>query len=317
MTRAATVTSSASARLDTRRPFTRADALAAGIPASALRGSRFRRIFTGVYIEARVPEHPLVRARAALLLHPPSAFVSHVSAARVLGLPVPRDPLEHVTVASAGDRSKRAGIRCHVGPGDDVIEVQGIRVSGPHRMFVELASVLHLVDLVVVGDALVRTGKATPESLVAACEQCENRHAGAALRAARLVRAMVDSPMETRLRLLIVLAGLPEPVVNHRIRDQDGRVLRRFDLSYPSVRLIVEYDGRQHVEVKANWTSDLDRREELDDNGWRILVVTSDGIYRDPARTVARVHRALRTCGWRGLPARTSDAWRPHFPGRS
>jgi hypothetical protein len=126
----------------------------------------------------------------------------------------------------------------------------------------------------------------------------------------------VDSPMESRLRLLLVLAGLPEPEVDHRIRDDYGNVRRRFDLSYPSVRLIVEYDGRQHVEIKKNWESDLERREEFDDDGWRILVVTSKGIYREPARTVARVHQALRLRGWRGLPRQTADAWRPFFPGR-
>jgi very-short-patch-repair endonuclease len=183
-------------------------------------------------------------------------------------------------------------------------------------MFVELASVLSLVDLVVAGDALVRLGQVTPASLVAACEGSTSRHAQAALRAARYVRTEVDSPMESRLRLLLVLAGLPEPTVNHKIRDEHGRVRRRFDLSYPSVRLIVEYDGRQHVEVRENWTSDLERREELDTTGWRIVVVTSEGIYRDPAGTIARVRAALRDQGWRGLPARTSDAWRAHFPGR-
>ena len=82
------------------------------------------------------------------------------------------------------------------------------------------------------------------------------------------------------------------------------------------MRLIVEYDGRHHVEVKDSWLSDLRRREELDDAAWRLLVVTSDGIYRTPAETVARVHGALRRQGWPGLPPRPSDAWRPHFPGR-
>jgi len=48
------------------------------------------------------------------------------------------------------------------------------------------------------------------------------------------VRIGVDSPLETRLRLLIVLAGLPEPKVNHQLRDQHGDVVMRFDLSYPS-----------------------------------------------------------------------------------
>lgn len=303
--------------IETRRPFTRSDALAAGIPARELRGSRFRRIFTGVYIDARVPDHPLVRAQAALLLHEPGSYVSHSTAARIYGVPVPDDPAEHVTVSTAGGRSKRSGIECHVASGSDVAVVAGVRVSGPHQMFLELASRLSLVDLVVVGDALVRVGKATPASLLAACELSRRRCAAAALRAARYVRAEVDSPMETRLRMLIVLAGLPEPETNHQIRDDAGRVRRRFDLCYPSIRLIVEYDGRQHVETRESWESDLKRREELDEADWRILVVTSAGIYKNPAETVVRVHQALRKRGWRGLPARTSDAWRPYFRGRS
>ena len=54
---------SPSPRLETRRPFTRADALAAGIPARDFRGSKFRRILHGVYIDAHVPDHPLIRPR--------------------------------------------------------------------------------------------------------------------------------------------------------------------------------------------------------------------------------------------------------------
>lgn len=305
------------AGFDTRRPFTRVDALAAGISPRQLRGSRFRRIFTGVYVDARVRDDPLVRAEAALLLHPATAYASHLTAARIRRLPVPTHPDEHVTVRRPEDRTKRSGIRCHVGRPTELVRVRGVLVSGPHQLYVELASVLSLVDLVVVGDALVRTSGVTPESLVAACRASTDRHAGAALRAALLVRAEVDSPMETRLRLLIVLAGLPEPTVNYKIRDERGVVVRRLDLSYPQVKLIVEYDGRQHVEVIANWNSDIDRREELDEDEWRLLVVTGEGIYKDPQRTVTRVHRALRSRGWRGLVARPCDGWRPHFPGRT
>lgn len=301
--------------LDTRRPFTRTDALAANISPKQLRGSRFRRIFRGVYVDARVADHPLLRAEAALLLQPAGAFASHTTAALIHRVPVPTGPLTHVTVLDADDRRRREGIRCHVASANDVVRVGRVPVSEPHRMFVELAAVLSLVDLVVAGDALVRLGKATPGSLVDACERSASRHAQDALRAARYVRAEVDSPMETRLRLLLVLAGLPEPTVNHTLRDEHGTVRRRFDLSYPSVRLIVEYDGRQHVAVRAAWTSDLQRREELDATGWRIVVVTSEGIYRDPAGTIARVRAALRDQGWRGLPP-PSEAWRPHFPAR-
>lgn len=102
--------------------------------------------------------------------------------------------------------------------------------------------------------------------------------------------------------------------MNHEVRDEYGTVLRRFDLSYPALRLIVEYDGRQHVQREENWESDLDRREQFDEWGWRIIVVTSRGIYRDPGRTVERVHRALRRAGAR--PPHPGTGWQRHFPGR-
>jgi hypothetical protein len=67
-------------------------------------------------------------------------------------------------------------------------------------------------------------------------------------RSASLARKGVDSPQETRLRLLLVLAGLPEPRVNLLLRGRDGSWRRRYDLAYELLRLIIEYDGRQHAE---------------------------------------------------------------------
>ncbi|HSV39896.1 MAG TPA: DUF559 domain-containing protein [Nocardioidaceae bacterium] len=299
--------------LDPRRPFTRPDALAAGFTPKQLRGSKFRRIFHGVYVDAKVPDHPLIRAKGALLVHPSSAMVSHHTAALVYELPLRRDVVEHVTVVKPADRSARAGITCHVGPTDSARLVDGVRVPSPADLFSQLASVLSLVDLVVVGDAMVRRKLTSPEALVEHAMAAMGRHRVLARRAAALVRERVDSPMETRLRVLLVLAGLPEPEVNLSLRDSQGRELRRLDLSYPLVKLAVEYDGRHHIERKSQWSQDLERREELDEEGWRILVVTSDGIYRQPERTVLRVWRALRDRGFAGVPARPGDEWRGHF----
>jgi hypothetical protein len=122
--------------------------------------------------------------------------------------------------------------------------------------------------------------------------------------------------METRLRLLLVLSGLPEPEVNRTIRADNGDALRRYDLSWPAARVIVEYDGRQHVERVEQWESDLDRREAIDDEGWRIVVITARGIYGQPGRTVERVWRVLRVRRLNGMPTRPADDWRAHFPGR-
>lgn len=300
--------------LDTSRPFTRAQGRAAGQDPSRARVGRFKRVLFGVYVDASVELTPVVRSQAALALFEHTAFASHFSAARVHGVPVPPHPDEHVTVTERRHRRRPQGVVPHVDPRPEVTVVDGVRVSTPTQMFIELAPLLSLVDLVVVGDHLVRNRKVSLRHLVAACQQSNARGARAARRAATHVRERVDSPMETRLRMLIVLAGLPEPQVNLSLRDVDGQPLRRYDLCWPSVRVIVEYDGRQHIERERNWESDLDRREAIDDDGWRILVVTSRGIYREPERTVLRVWRLLRARHLPGVPARPSDTWRAHFP---
>ena len=174
-----------------------------------------------------------------------------------------------------------------------------------------------MVDLVIVGDWLVRKKRVKLDALRRYCETAPSRHAAAARLAASFVREGVDSPMETRLRMLIVLAGLPEPVVNLTIRDVTGNPVRRYDLSWPTIRLIVEYDRKHHVERVEQWEKDLARREAIEDDDWRILVVTSSGIFDVPEETVARVHSQLRRRRMPGTPARPRETWRAHFPGKT
>lgn len=298
--------------LDLTRPFRRADGLTAGITRSELVGPMFRRIFTGVYIGSAAPRDPLERVIAALLIHPAGAIASHTSAARVYGVPLP-DGLadEHVSVLAAKDRRPRPGLRSHVArPGTEVARLRGLRVSAPAHAFVELATLLTLVDLVVVGDYLARKEWVTPEELVAVADASGHP---LAKRAARLVRREVDSPMETRLRLLIVLAGLPEPKVNHKLYKPDGTVRYRFDLSWPELKLAVEYDGRQHRADNSQWDHDLERDEWLDGVQWKRVPVFSWGVYKRPDQTLARVVKALHERRCPDLPRRLDDEWRLHF----
>lgn len=303
--------------LDTRRPFTRAEALAAGITPAQLRAARFRRLFRGVYVDAAVAPTPRLRVLGALRLFDDLAWASHASAARLHDLPVPTLPDEHVSVPQPKHRRHHPGVRTHVGDPCHIVVRGGVRVTHELQTFVELAGLLGLVDLVVVGDHLVRRCGVTPERLVAWCAGSRHPAAARARKAAAYVRADVDSPMETRLRMLLVLAGLPEPRVNLTVRAGDGEVLRRHDLSYPEAKVVVEYDGRHHVERVEQWEADLDRREAIDDEAWRILVVVAAGIYRHPERTLRRVHRLLLARGCSGVPTRLSADWRPHFPGHA
>ena len=169
------------------------------------------------------------------------------------------------------------------------------------------------VDLVVVGDRFVKLKRCTPQQLVSFCESWAGYFRRKAVYCATLVRAGVDSQMENRLRLLIVLGGLPEPEVNFKLRRADGSIRRRFDLSYPSVRLVIEYDGRQHAEDADQWQIDIERREELDDENWRLLIVTRKGIYDRPLDTLLRVRDKLIMLSYPGVPRRFTDGWQTHF----
>jgi very-short-patch-repair endonuclease len=88
----------------------------------------------------------------------------------------------------------------------------------------------------------------------------------------------------------------------------------RVDLSYPELRIAIEYDGQQHREDLRQWNKDIDREDWLERHGWRVLSVISTGIYRRPDQTVARVYTALEQRGCTGLPRVPSDEWRVHFP---
>ncbi|GAB3433897.1 DUF559 domain-containing protein [Phycicoccus ginsengisoli] len=294
--------------------FTTAEAVAAGMSDKVLRGPQVQRVFRGVYVRRDVPLDTRVRTLAALRLAPEGSVAASATAAELLGGTVPQETRIHLRVPSgrlrvpgvAAQVRSRSRLRARVG---------GLPVTTAEDTFVDLAGELGLVDLVVLGDSLVARRRTTPEALVAAAGRVRGRHAALARRGAGLVRTGVDSPMESRLRMLLVLAGLPEPVVNHIEYDEWGAWVRRYDLSYPDLRLAVEYDGRQHAESQRQWERDVERREELEAEGWRIVVVLAKGVYREPERTLERVAVALSE---RGRPARvTSQEWRLHFPSRT
>jgi hypothetical protein len=307
-----------STMLDPRRPFTRAQALASGLTDAVLRGPGFRPVYRGVHISSEITLWPSVFIEAALLLHPPDAFASHWSAATIHQLPVPDHHQVHISVFEKADRRRREGIRPHLAVADAAVTTRlGVRVSTPLQLFLEMAGCLNLVDLVVLGDAMVKRGHASLRDLRDAAATTRMPRGDLARRAAALVREGVDSPMETRLRMLIVLAGLPEPKVNHVIRRRDGSVMLRLDLSYPGLRIAVEYDGQQHRADLQQWSDDIDRADWFDDTGWKVIKVIAPGIYRRPAQTIRRVRDALVARGCPDVPRVLSDEWRAYFPTKA
>lgn len=301
---------------DPSQPFSRADARAAGIGLKTLLSSRFHKIFYDCYVSSAVPLSTRLRAMAALGISPPGSFVSHATAARIWGGIVSETSDVHVTVPPTAVRSSRQGVKAHAGViGAAVTRFRNLAISTPEQTFLDLATCLDLVALVVVGDSLIRAGRTTAAALHDAALAWRGRGAKLARRATRYVRDGVDSAMETRLRMLIVLAGLPTPQVNFILRHPDGSWWMRFDLCYPSLKLIIEYDGRQHAEDDDQWLHDLKRREALDRMGWRIIVVTSRDYYDTPEEVLRRLRDALIDRGMLGVRRRFKTEWMRHIVG--
>ena len=116
------------------------------------------------------------------------------------------------------------------------------------------------------------------------------RGIGVLRRAIELADARAESPMETRLRLLFILAGLPRPTLQVSLRADRGIFLARPDLYYPIHRVAIEYDGATHRE---SLVADNRRQNRLLEAGYRILRFTAADVMTTPAATVRMVCRAL------------------------
>lgn len=305
--------------LDTKRPFTRAEAIRAGLTDEELSSRQFQRLFHGLYVRSSVKVGARELAAAALHVCPPGSYASHQTAAALWGAAIDEETSIHVSVPGGCNRSERRGVVAH--RADKAVRPlrhRGLRLSSPTRVFLELAaSRTNLVELVTIADSLVKATRTTPEDLKAAAEAYQGKGARLARRAAGYVRAGVDSPTESRLRMLIVLGRLGDPTPNVILRDEQGEWLRRLDMCFPEYKIVVEYDGRHHTDNRRTWAADLKRREELEQQGWRFVVIVAEALYGDPVDTWRRVRSALEERGCRGLPQRLTAEWYRLFAGQA
>src|SRR2546425_4714917 len=96
--------------------------------------------------------------------------------------------------------------------------------------------------------------------------------------------------METRLRILLVLTGLPRPEVQVSIRDDDGRFLGRPDLLYRLQRLAIEYDGGNH---RDRLVGDNRPQDRLVGAGFRLLRLTAADVCGTPPALTTHVRHRL------------------------
>jgi hypothetical protein len=288
-----------------RQPFTVAKAHALGLAEGRLRHADLSRPAHGVRRPG--PTRDLAGlAQATSLVLPVSSAFSHVTAARLLGLPVPgrwapAEPLHVMNVTSAA-KIRRAGCEGHRGlESRRVAERADLRVVSPEDTWCDLAALggLDLDELIVLGDAVVHYRRGIPTRQLAEAVIRRRGGRGRRLMADALpqLRPRNNSPMETRARLLFLRGGLPEPELNVVINDQtSGQWLSDSDFVWREERVVAEFDGDHHRTDRQQWQNDVARRENLQDDGWAFVQLTYSSVMVRP-RNQATVRRLRQLLG--------------------
>jgi very-short-patch-repair endonuclease len=150
-----------------------------------------------------------------------------------------------------------------------------------------------LVDAVVRIDALANVCRFDPADILALSDRRPSARGYRDLRrAVALADRRAGSPMETRLRLILVSGGLPAPEVQYPVLDDIRRRAVWLDLAYPAQRIGIEYEGADHARPERVLL-DAGRYTRLVDAGWRIYRFTKYQVYAEPDEIVATIGRAL------------------------
>ena len=178
----------------------------------------------------------------------------------------------------------------------DVTTLGGIPVTKVPRTLLDYAAVATQKALeTAISDAL-RRGVTSPQQLRRIIERTggRGRRGTAALRS--VLQSFGTSPPESVLELRLVRllrrSGLPQPVIQHTIRDK-GAVVARLDLAYPELHLAIEADGYRYHGGPAAWKRDVARRNSLTALGWQVIPLTWDDVSHRPQAVVERIKQGI------------------------
>ena len=159
----------------------------------------------------------------------------------------------------------------------------------------EICARLPLIEAVVIADAALHSRRLRLEQLSSWTDSESGR------RGIQNVRRMLahvepaaESPMESRLRMLLVMAGLPRPRAQVSIHDRWGRFAGRpTSTTKPSVwELSTTAPG-----IETRWLPTIAARTRLLNAGVRLLRFTASDVLGDPDLVVGQVRDMLtRAC---------------------
>lgn len=274
-----------------------------GITKGRMRGGDLTRPLHGVVMlpgSSLDPQSIDARIAATQLILSPGQFLSRRTAAHLLGIPVHRkDTVVDVGAMSPNSPPRRRGVRGHVLRAGTFERLPSAPswLPTPAEVWCLLSPVASLSELISAGDYLISGANRRDEPLATTADLREAMlrftgcH-GANLRqiALPMLRTGVESPAESALRLIIVQAGMPEPVTSCPVPTQHATL--HADLGYPHLKIAIEYEGAYHFETIEQARKDISRHEAMRAAGWTVILATARDL-RDPRDFLSRLGQTL------------------------
>ena len=301
------------------RPFTVEDALASGVRPGSLRNAQLAKPSRGIRIPGNDKPVQLPElARVYSTVWPYSA-ASHATAFSVWQMPgfhpQGESPGIHISRRAGHTMPRRRGAIGHETNllDEEVCAIEGLWITTRVRTWLDVSRLMSVDELTVVADHLLRVprpeleGRVEPYATVDGLESMLHRHKGTpGIRKARLAleaaRVGSDSAPETRLRLAILRAGLPEPRLNPVLLLGAG-IHRQPDMAFEEYRVAVEYEGASHS-LPDQVVRDISREEDFTRGGWIQVRLSKRHMEAGGAVAVAKVRTALVSRGWGGISSR-------------
>ncbi|MCI0155884.1 hypothetical protein KNO15_04160 [Leifsonia shinshuensis] len=252
---------------------------------------------------------------AYLPLMPEGAFFSHQTAAALLDVPLPSGQSEgplHISVAFPRTPPRGRGVIGHSLGSVHGDIVDGLPLCVPAQVWCQLSGELDREDLVAAGDHLV--GARGREPLAEIHELMDaagtlHRTKGPRERTWALprIRFGADSRPESLLRLLLEADGFVGLEVNRPVSLRRGRMVLHPDLSLPEHRIAFEYEGDGHRVDRRQWHLDIERRDVLESEGWRVVRVTAHDLFGNRDAFRDRLRRFVTNVDIRGTKVDIRD----------
>lgn len=256
-------------------------------------------VYPGVFHHAAAPFTPRTRLRAAQLACGPTALISHRSAAALHGFDGILRVRPELTVCDT-TLPKVDNVTIHRTDTLDVADrclVNGTPCTSRPRTLLDLGAVIpyelveHAVQVAIV-ERLV-----SERDLLAVVDRLgkRGRRGTASLRA--VLRAAIPderlaSMLEHDTLALIERAGVPTPVLQHRLVCADGRIVI-LDFAWPELRVAIEADGHRWHATRKQLEADLARRRSIVASGWDHYAYGWGDVHQRPTTTLAEIARSL------------------------